>query len=230
MTLENTIRTKLFGSYARKLESVPNENNRFVIECKAERGKPVPLCMPPGVLNNSQIVYRQLWQTDIYPTPEERASPRAMYNLIFGTQFWTPLKMLKVKGCIYYTAHGVLFNADKELLFYFAREYDANMTAIRPRLYITPTLLGDAFQPSKPMEKFFISTIVPFLVENGVWTHSGYKRTIIEIDNHADEVFFCPSGNLINTVPVGQINNKLSDILADNADVLSAFINNYKNR
>ena len=227
MALEDTIRRRLFGSYASRLTSVPNTNNSFVIECKAERGKPVPLCMPGGVLNNSQVVYRQLWQLD-YLTQEERASPRAMYNLIFGSQLWTSLGKLKVKDSIYYAAYGVLFNADKELLFYFARDYNDDMTVIIPRLYITPTLLRDASRPSKYMEKFFMSTVVPFLIDTDVWTHSGYKRTIIEVDNHADDVFFYPSSNLINAVPVGQINDKLNDILADNADVLSTFINNYK--
>lgn len=229
MALEDTIRTRLFGSYARRLESIPNENSSFVIECKAEHGKPVPLCMPADVLSNSHVVYRQLWQTN-NSIQEERASARAMYNFIFGSQCWTPLSKLKVKDSIYYTAYGTLFNADKELLFYFAREYNDDMTVITPRLYITPTLLHDASRPSKYMEKFFMSTVVPFLIDNDVWTHSGYKRTIIEIDNHADEVFFYPSSNLINAVPVGQVNDTLNDILADNADVLSTFIDNYKNR
>lgn len=231
MALEDTIRNRLFQQFARNLDSIPNQNNRFVIECKAEYGKPVPLCMPRDVFNSSHLVYRKLHQSgNHYPAYEERSSPRAMYNLIFGSLFWTPLITLRIKGFIYYTAHGVLFNADKELLFYFAREYNSAFTAFTPRLYITPTLLADASQSSKPMEKFFMSTVVPFLVDNEVNVINGFKHTIIEIDNHADDKFFQPSSNLVSTIPVDQIHSRLNNILADNADVLSSFIHNYKRR
>ena len=226
MRLESTIQSRLFRVYPNRDASI-NDLNNFVIECKAEKGKPVPLCMPRDIFNHSDLVYRKLYLTGSGGFCCERSTPRAMYNWIFnGYSIHDPLKKIKVKDNIYYAAPGVLFNSDKEVLFYFAIERDSRFHAV-PRLYLTPTLFIDASMPSKPMEKFFMSTIVPFVMSTDIYIDNNYKRTIVEIDNEPDRTFFIPSGRLVETVPVDKINDKLSDILAANADMLSVFIENY---
>lgn len=228
MRLEDTIRLRLFRI---RVNDYSNENTGgFVIECKAEKNKPVPLCIPYGSFAHSDLVYRQLYLTSYpyYPAFHERSTPRAMYNLIFGSGFHNEsLSRIKVKTAEYYCAPGVLFDSDKKLLFYFAKGVDSQFHP-QPRLYITPHLILSASLQGKPMEKFFMSTILPFLVSTPVNRGDGVDaNVIIEINNNVDEVFFMPQINMVSTYPVDRLSDKLTEILADNSDVLSRFMENY---
>ena len=229
MALEDTIKYTLFrmvpSDYV--MHSVFGD---VLIECKAEFGRPVPLCisnckLEPNSTSRISLGYRMLYMS--YELQYTRSTPRALYKLLFGTGLnRTPLVKVHIKDSIYYYAPGVLFNASKQPLFYFA--LDINGEDHTPRLYVTPVLLRDAFLPNKPMEKFFMSTIVPFLVNEPIYTDTGFLGyTLIEIDNHVDDVFFVPDNRLIRTTPVDQVNAKLNDILAANADTISNFVENY---
>lgn len=226
MRLEDTIHFRLFRTcsdkYARPV------NNDFIIECKGEKGKPVPLCIHPNEFLRTDLVYRQLYLSDRYC--QERSTPRALYNALFNDYFNDGLlRTLKIKNIIYYGGPGILFNANKVPLFYFAYTLDEAWHML-PRLYITPTLLNDATASGKPMEKFFMSTVIPYLVNNTVVTGTGYEgNTVIEIDNQVDNTFFMPNANLLGSTSVNHINNRLNSILANNADVLSTFVENYRN-
>lgn len=227
MRLEETIRRKLFRSSISNYDRCVN-NSPFVIECKWERGKPVPLCVPnDALMARTDLIYKKLYLTDSYYS-QERSTPRALYNLIFSNYFCSyDLMQVKIKDIIYYASPGVLFNADKIPLFYFAYEFDEQGHTL-PRLFITPTLLTNASLAGKPMEKFFMSTIVPYVLNNRISTARGFEAyTKVEIDNQVDNTFFLPESDLISSVPVDRINSRLNDILADNADTLAAFVDNY---
>lgn len=229
MRLEDTIKHRLFRQQFTQY-SVANEVSSFAIECKGSTDKPIPLCIPSDAFAHSSLVYRRLvYSYDMVHS--ERSTPRALYNLILDCYYsGGHLAKIKIKDSIYYYAPGVLFNSNKEPLFYFAYEFD-NTTTRRhqiPRLYLTPKLLADANTPGKPMEKFFMSTIVPFLVNNQVHTDTGYcGYTIIEIDNHVDDTIFIPQNRMVLNTPVAEINDRLNNILANNSDVISTFVGSY---
>lgn len=224
MRLEDTIRHRL---YSTRISQYSRETiDSFVIECKAEAGKPVPLCIPNGITERISLVYRKLYLVN--DMCQERSTPRALFNLIFSTYYTNcSLFKVKLKQATYYTAPGVLFNADKQPLFYFARDIDPTGDGDKPILYLTPRLLSNAFTAGNPMEKFFMSTIVPFLVDNLIYVEHNARRTTILIDNDIDNTFFIPSGRLISMIPVDDINNHINGILADNADTISVFAENY---
>lgn len=227
MKLEDTIKHKLFrvsiSSYSR------NRAHDFIIECKAEFSKPFPICVPITNVLRSDLIYKKLY-LDGYGC-QERSTPRALYNLLFSN--WLSnhvLVKLKLKDTYYYYAPGVLFTEDKIPLFWFGYELDRsnpNPMAVKPRLFISTLLLSNANVSGKPMEKFFMSTIVPYLVNNPVYCNGYQGYTTIEIDNHMDNTFFTPSGELVTSTPVDKINDRLNDILADNVDVIAAFTDNY---
>lgn len=227
MKLEDTIKHRLFRPIGQGYEQF--ERCEFIIECKAEAGKPIPLCIPDMSFRNADIVYRRLYFQSLGPV-YEKSTPRAMYNMILNTSYFPNLTLLKakVKDNFYYATPGALFNSDKYPLFWFASE-DREGTAI-PRLYITPVLLRNAALPGKPMEKFFMSTVVPYVLSNQIRSITGsYKDVIVEISNEPDDVFFIPQSSMLSSVAVDKVNDNLNDILADNADVLSTFIDNYCN-
>ena len=227
MRLEDTIRNRLFRITVPMWNSM--QTGEFTIICRADRTKPVPLCMPRESLVNSDLAFRKLHLCvePYLPAVHERSTPRAMYNLILGSYFSHELLVeLKIKTAKYYYAPGVLFTSDKEVLFYFAKDI-ANGIVI-PRLYITPLLLANAAASAKPMEKFFMSTIIPFLINNRINSGGGFEeKIIIEIDNHPERTFFMPQSTLVASTPVDAINTRLNSILADNSDVISTFIDNY---
>lgn len=226
MRLEDTIKHRLFRT---RIPHYSRNNNleNFVIECKADSSKPVPLCIPSNLIGHVNLIYKKLCLTD--SSCQERSTPRALYNVIFNTYYSNySLIKVKMKDSVYYYAPGVLFTADKKPLFYFAYGCDSEMVHRNPRLFLTPLLLMNAAIPGNPMEKFFMSTIVPYLVSNKVYTEAHYESyTVIEIDNDIDSTFFMPDSTLVNTIPVDKVNDVLSDILADNADVISMFTENY---
>lgn len=223
MRLEDNISGRLFrnnvGSY------YSDYNGGFIIECKAERGKPIPLCVPRNALLVNDLVYMKLYLGwNGYSC--ERSTPRALYNYMFSSYYNSPLTKLKIKDSSYYAAPGVLFTESKELLFYFAKEYCEN--SVKPRLYITSKLLLNSTFSGKPMEKFFMSTIVPYIIRNSVDTSLGRSHVIIEMDD-SNNTFFIPDSSLITSTPVERINDRLNDILVNNADVISSFVGNYGN-
>lgn len=226
MRLEDTIKHRLFrtsnNQYTRR------NIGDFVIECKADIDKPVPLCIPTKVFDDTALVYKQLYLSN--SRCQERSAPRSMYNLMFSNYYPNDcLNKVKIKDCTYYASQGVLFNADKQILFYFAQDL-SDMMHPEPWLYITPRLLVDATVSGKPMEKFFMSTIVPYVLRDTVYVGSLEKHITIEIDNHADDTFFMPSSTLVSHTPVDEINIVLNNILFNNANVLSRFTENYRNR
>lgn len=225
MRLEDTIRQRLFRT-SFTTQVIGRVNDGIIIECKGEIDKSIPLCIPSTAFTRSSLVYRSLYLTDAYE--HCRSTPRALYNLMFSSYFYHyGIAKLNIKSNIYYYAPGVLFTEHLEPLFYFAYNIcEGNLT---PRLYITPKLLQDSTVSNKPMEKFFMSTIVPFLVEHDVRTGVGsaYRHVIIEIDNQIDNTFFRPVCNLISSTPINQMNDRLNAILADNADTISDFIDSF---
>lgn len=228
MKLEDTIRGRLFRPYVpaeyNYINNIPN--NSFVIECKADRQKPVPLCIPESIISHNDLVYKQLY---LHPSRiiHERSTSRALFNALFGGYFPSdPLIEVKMKDIIYYYAPGVLFDEEKNVLFYFAKELAEQ--AVIPRLYITPRLLLNSGTQGKPMEKFFMSTIIPFLMVNEIHLYPGEFKVIVEIDNCPDDVFFVPHTS-ISQIPVEHINDRLNDALANNSDVICTFMEIYRN-
>lgn len=230
MRLEDTIKHRLFRISTSDWFSRNAGSNRCVIECKGNIHSSIPLCIPLNAFPNLSLIYKmmRLREDIVY----ERSTPRALYNMILDSGFNRYFCKCKLKNSVYYTASGVLFNEDKDVLFYFAYTLDTvnGRTHMRPRLYLTPELLADAAMPAKPMEKFFMSTILPYIIDSPVVTKTGYiGNAVVEIDNDVNSTFFVPDCSLVTTTPVDKINDKLNDILADNADVLSMFTGNYIN-
>lgn len=225
MRLEDNLRYNLFRTSNTRFAEI--KDYRFIIECKAEKGKPVPLCIPRDAFVNSDLVYRKLYLIDHHR--EEKSTPRALFNTLFsGYMPANGLIEAKVKDSMYYSAPGVLFTNDKKLLFYFASDGDEGNYV--SKLYITPTLLVNATVTGNPMEKFFMSTIVPYLINHIIYGIDGRSsKLVIDIDNFADNTFFIPRSRMVASTPIDKINDKLNDILANNADVLSAFTDNYAN-
>lgn len=225
MRLEDTIKYRLFRVSIN--EYTRDNSEDFVIECKADIAKPVPLCIPIEVFRHTALVYRQLYISR--SVCSERSTPRALYNMIFSGYYPSDfLGRIKIKDNYYYVASGVLFNADKDPLFYFAQDL-TDIQHPKPWLYLTPRLLADATVSGKPMEKFFMSTIVPYLINNDIYITGHENRTVVEIDNHIDDTFFMPNSTLLRDIPVNQVNDRLNDILVENADVISRFTENYSN-
>ena len=228
MKLEDTIHFRLFTmSDSRYSEAV--NSKRFIIECKGDKTKPIPLCISLADFRTADLVYKELFLIRNYAV-QERSTPRALYNLLFsGYNPYNFLIEVKMKDITYYSAPGVLFNVDKQPLFYFAYTLDVLGHKL-PKLYLTPRLLADSGRPGKPMEKFFMSTVVPYLVDSTVLTGYAYEGKVeIEIDNEVDNTFFIPGSELVSSVPIDQINSKLNNILADNADSIASFVDNYIN-
>ena len=223
MKLEDTIRYRLFTRFPTTSDGF-NINGYPTIECKAERGKPIPLCMGFS-LGDSDLVYHQINAVGTH-SYIEKSTPRAMYNNMFGAYNTTDsLYKVKVKDSYYHIAPGVLFDDHYTPLFYFAQMTYENQYI--PMLFITPTLLGNASIPGKPMEKFFMGTIIPFLVSNEIKLLRGYAKVVINVDNRIDEKFFLPNSTPLVHTSVETFNEELNDRLLNNADMISGFINNY---
>lgn len=232
MALEDTIRRWLFAPRG-NMNYRKDPYQRFVIECKVERGKPVPLCVPRRLVQSADLAYRKL---NLYDPPEYfcmKSTPRAMYNWMFSGCLLRSLVQMKIKDIVYYCAAGTLFDANKSPLFYFAVETDENNVPT-PRLYLTDKLLANAATRGRPMEKFFMSTIVPFLIDNNVYDGSGsmrnnnsYKKVVIEMDNHVEDTFFMPTNNFIKDTSADSLIDKLNDVLVNNTDTLVSFLDNY---
>ena len=229
MKLEDTIRYRLFRQTNSRY-TCDNVDN-FVIECKAERNRCIPICISTAVFTHLDLVYKQFFLVNEFC--QERSTPRALYNVLFSNFSAHELIKAKIKDIVYYYACGVLFNEDKVPLFYFAYGLNTDIRDIEtyniPRLFINPLLFYNAAQPGRPMEKFFVSTILPFLIDNTVFVYGHEDKTVIEIDNNIDRTFFVPDNRLISSVPVDSVNDRLNDILANNADTIASFTDNYLN-
>lgn len=226
MKLEDTITRRLFTTTPPHQDYVNSDIVEFILECKGNRDNVVPLCIDYDTFFDSNLIYSRLcFFTGRVPC--EKSTPRSMYNRLFDAYYsYSPIMMIKIKGVIYYSAHGVLFDADKSVLFWFGYHAD-ELNNMLPRLYLTPKLLSQAAASGRPMEKFFMSTVVPYLIDHDVRTSTGHYRTVIEIDNHPEDTFFVPGNALVTETPADMVNSVLGNILADNADMISSYIDNY---